>query len=361
MSMRPAMRSASRATSAAGSAVCSSSAIAAACAYGPPLPIAATPSSGSMTSPVPLSTKRCSGVPTMSSASSRRSARSCRQSFASSTAARTTLSLYADSLPSNFSSSVIPSAALPANPASTVPFAIARTLRAPCFITVLSTVTCPSPAMAILPSRRTAQIVVDRIRIPSSYSGQAAPVAPGRCRGPRGGTRRTMPPDLVIFDCDGVLVDSEPVVTRVESQYFGTLGFTMDEHEMRRRFQGKTVGDVAAAVETQLGRALAPEELYAWGIATASALAESLRAVPGVTDVVDLVRTSGTPVCVASQSPLPRVRLSLAVTNLAAPFGGRIFTASMVARPKPAPDLFLHAAARMDAQPSRCIVIEDSL
>ncbi|HZO92918.1 MAG TPA: HAD family hydrolase [Candidatus Baltobacteraceae bacterium] len=170
-----------------------------------------------------------------------------------------------------------------------------------------------------------------------------------------------MPPDLVIFDCDGVLVDSEPVVTRVESQYFGTLGFTMDEHEMRRRFQGKTVGDVAAAVETQLGRALAPEELYAWGIATASALAESLRAVPGVTDVVDLVRTSGTPVCVASQSPLPRVRLSLAVTNLAAPFGGRIFTASMVARPKPAPDLFLHAAARMDAQPSRCIVIEDSL
>jgi HAD superfamily hydrolase (TIGR01509 family) len=170
-----------------------------------------------------------------------------------------------------------------------------------------------------------------------------------------------MPPELVIFDCDGVLVDSEPVVTRVESEFFATLGFVMAPEELRARFQGKTVADVAAAVESGLGRALTPEELYAWGIATACALAESLRPVSGVREVAEALAARGARSCVASQSPLPRVRLSLAVTGLAPLFGENLFTASMVARPKPAPDLFLHAAARMGAEPASCVVIEDSL
>ncbi len=169
-----------------------------------------------------------------------------------------------------------------------------------------------------------------------------------------------MPLDLVIFDCDGVLVDSEPVVTRVESELFTALGFAIAPHELRARFQGKTVADVTAAVEAAIGRALAPEELYAWGIATACALADSLQPVPGAREVVEIVAARGTPVCVASQSPFPRVRLSLAVTRLGALFGERVFTASMVPRPKPAPDLFLLAARRIGAEPARCVVIEDS-
>src|SRR5580692_11705455 len=162
MQISPAISSDLRAISSASSEEFRNRAAAAACAYGPPLPMAAMPSSGSITSPVPESTNRCSTLPTMRSASSRRSARSWRQSLASSTAARVR-SLYSPNLLSNFSSSVIPSAAEPANPARTLPPAIFRTLRAPCLTIVLSSVTCPSPAMASLPSRRTARIVVDRI------------------------------------------------------------------------------------------------------------------------------------------------------------------------------------------------------
>ncbi len=169
-----------------------------------------------------------------------------------------------------------------------------------------------------------------------------------------------MPLELVIFDCDGVLVDSEPVVNRIESEFFAPLGFVLDPRQMRRRFQGLTTGQVADAVAAEIGRALTAEELYAWGVATALGLVEQLRPVPRVRDVVAQLAAAGTPVCVASQSPLPRVRLSLRVTGLAAAFGDNLFTASMVARPKPAPDLFLHAAAHMGAQPPRCVVIEDS-
>src|SRR5579875_1651707 len=151
MSIFDAMRSDSRAKLSASRSVNFMSAWAAARAYGPPLPIAASPSSGSITSPVPLMTSNCSAVPTTSSASKRRSARSCRQSFANSTAARVRLSLNSLSFPSNFSSRVIPSAADPAKPAMIFPPAIRRTLRAPCFITYLSNVTCPS-TVSVFPS-----------------------------------------------------------------------------------------------------------------------------------------------------------------------------------------------------------------
>ena len=169
-----------------------------------------------------------------------------------------------------------------------------------------------------------------------------------------------MPLDLVIFDCDGVLVDSEPIVNRVESEFFATLGFALDPQATRRRFQGLTTAQVAAAVEAEIGRAIPAEDLYSWGMATALGLIESLRPVPGVADVVAQLAAAGTKVCVASQSPLPRVLLSLRVTELAAPFGEHVFTASMVAHPKPAPDLFLHAAERMGADPAHAVVIEDS-
>jgi HAD superfamily hydrolase (TIGR01509 family) len=225
--------------------------------------------------------------------------------------------------------------------------------------------------MAIFPSRRTAQIVVDRIRIWTRYSRPGTTVAlrPFRQaqddtvreageRTPRGDESGML--DLVIFDCDGVLVDSEPIVNRTEAELFATLGFAIGEREARRRFQGMTVDQVAAAVEAETRRTLSAEQLYTWGMATALALVESLQAVPGVRELIAQLARETIPTCVASQSPLPRVRLSLAVTGLAAAFGERVFTASMVARPKPAPDLFLFAAEQMGAQPARSVVIEDS-
>jgi HAD superfamily hydrolase (TIGR01509 family) len=176
----------------------------------------------------------------------------------------------------------------------------------------------------------------------------------------RGAKSGGMPLELVIFDCDGVLVDSEPVVNRVEAAMFRTLGFPLNAAEMRRLMQGRTVGQVAAAVEMAIGRPIAAEELYSWGMTTALALVEELEPVAGVAEVIAHVAERGIPACVASQSPLPRVRLSLAVTKLRTSFGPNVFTASMVARAKPAPDLYLFAAERMGAAPHRCVVIEDS-
>ena len=169
-----------------------------------------------------------------------------------------------------------------------------------------------------------------------------------------------MPLDLVIFDCDGVLVDSEPVVNRVEAALFTTLGYPLAVTEARRLMQGKTVGQVADLVAAELGRALTAEELYSWGMTTALGLVEELQPVAGVREVIAQVTAWGVPACVASQSPLPRVRLSLAVAKLAEPFGENVFTASMVSCPKPAPDLFLYAAEKMDAAPEHTVVVEDS-
>jgi HAD superfamily hydrolase (TIGR01509 family) len=89
-------------------------------------------------------------------------------------------------------------------------------------------------------------------------------------------------------------------------------------------------------------------------------LTRSLRAVPAVGAVVEGLHRNEVPICVASQSPLPRVLLSLEVTGLAQYFGGRVFTASMVGRPKPAPDLFLYAAEQIGVDARSCVVIEDS-
>lgn len=166
--------------------------------------------------------------------------------------------------------------------------------------------------------------------------------------------------DLVIFDCDGVLVDSEPLVNRIEAAYFTGLGAPMTAQEAGAAFKGKTVEQVATALEERIGRTLSPEFGYEWGMTTALGLVRELEPVPGIKELIERVRSAGTAICVASQSPLPRVRLSLYLTGLDGYFAENVFTASMVENPKPAPDLFLFAARRMGASPERTIVIEDS-
>lgn len=165
---------------------------------------------------------------------------------------------------------------------------------------------------------------------------------------------------LIIFDCDGVLVDSEPLVNRIESQYFSQLGVDLTPHEVGALFKGKTVEEVVAELEARTGRPLPARFAYDWGTSVALGFVQELRPVPGVERVIVHLQEAGVPICVASQSPLPRVRLSLRVTGLDRYFGDALFTASMVANPKPAPDLFLFAAQRMGAAPDETIVIEDS-
>ncbi len=165
---------------------------------------------------------------------------------------------------------------------------------------------------------------------------------------------------LVIFDCDGVLVDSEPLINRIEADCFAQIGAPMTAEEAIAQFKGKTVEQVASALESRLGRPLSAEFVYDWAMSTAFGLTQHLHAVPGVQSVIERVRAAGAAVCVASQSPLPRVVLSLHTTGLHRYFGENVFTASMVPNPKPAPDLFLHAAQRMGVSPQEAVVIEDS-
>jgi len=166
--------------------------------------------------------------------------------------------------------------------------------------------------------------------------------------------------DLVIFDCDGVLVDSEPLVNVIEAELFTHLGVPLTPQQARLLFKGRTVEGVVTTLEEKLGRRLSHEWVYDWGMATALGLVRGLRAVPGVRDIVEALSLKKYPICVASQSPPARVALSLVLTGLDGFFGSRIYTASMVTHPKPAPDLFLHAAQSCGARPQACAVVEDS-
>jgi HAD superfamily hydrolase (TIGR01509 family) len=164
----------------------------------------------------------------------------------------------------------------------------------------------------------------------------------------------------LIFDCDGVLVDSEYLSSRVESELVRDLGLTLDVEQVHDLFLGKTVDGVLDAIAALTGQRPSSAWAYNWAFATAHAFVRELKAVDGVGVAVEELRRRGHRMAVASQSPLARVRMSLHVAGLAGQFGEHIYVTSMVARPKPAPDIYLLAAERLGAAPADCIVIEDS-
>ncbi|MFE7627494.1 HAD family hydrolase [Streptomyces sp. NPDC057509] len=165
------------------------------------------------------------------------------------------------------------------------------------------------------------------------------------------------PIDLVIFDCDGVLVDSEKLCVKVDALIMADLGCSFTEAEIIERFVGSSVEVYTAAIEERLGRSLEKgwqkqyEHLYD------AAFEAELAAVDGIGEVLDGL-TTGT--CVASNSSHTGIRRSLEITGLRHHFADRIFSANDVSRGKPAPDLFEHAARSMGVRPERCAVIEDS-
>jgi len=164
----------------------------------------------------------------------------------------------------------------------------------------------------------------------------------------------------LIFDCDGVLVDSEYLASRVEAELNHELGLSITVDEAHAMFLGKTVDGVLDAIAARTGTRPSSRFTYNWAFATAHAFMRELKPVPFVRAAVETLRARGARLAVASQSPLARVRFSLEVTGLETLFGEHVYVTSMVARPKPAPDIYLHAAARLGAQPAHCIVIEDS-
>lgn len=168
-----------------------------------------------------------------------------------------------------------------------------------------------------------------------------------------------MPADgLVIFDCDGVLIDSETIAARIHAEALGALGHAYTTADMIVRFVGVSSRDMLGIIEGETGRPL-PDD---YGARTREALWAAYRtelaAVPHVGAVIDAV---GLPVCVASSSSPESLRTSLGLVGLYDRLAPHIFSATQVARGKPAPDLFLFAAERMGVGPSGCIVVEDSI
>jgi HAD superfamily hydrolase (TIGR01509 family) len=162
---------------------------------------------------------------------------------------------------------------------------------------------------------------------------------------------------LLIFDCDGVLVDSEMIALGLLAHMLTDLGWPIAVAECRLRFMGRSTSDVLADVEGMLGRPLPMEFGNRMKALLFERLRRELRPLP---DVCEIVSALPYQVCVASSSQPERIALSLEVTGLAPLFEGRVFSAAEVRHGKPAPDLFLHVAARLGVKPEEAIVIEDS-
>jgi HAD superfamily hydrolase (TIGR01509 family) len=162
---------------------------------------------------------------------------------------------------------------------------------------------------------------------------------------------------MVIFDCNGVLVDSEPIASAVLAQGFTQAGFPLSAESVARRFHGRRPADIFATVEAAMGAKLPAGLQSAVSVETLRRFRTELRALPHAAHALTWVRG---PKAVASSSPLERMRISLEIAGLLRFFGSRLFSASDVSRGKPAPDLFRLAAAKMRVEPADCIVVEDS-
>jgi HAD superfamily hydrolase (TIGR01509 family) len=163
--------------------------------------------------------------------------------------------------------------------------------------------------------------------------------------------------DLVIFDCDGVLVDSEPIAAVVSQRVLADLGWELSIDEIVHRFVGGSSEEFQRQIEEYLGSPLPAGWNDPYAHWYREAFERELRAIDGIEDALDAIDI---PWCVASNSGRDRVVASLARTDLLSRFDGRIFSAEEVERGKPAPDLFLWAAHRSKVEPERCVVVEDS-
>lgn len=165
---------------------------------------------------------------------------------------------------------------------------------------------------------------------------------------------------LVIFDCDGVLVDSEPISLAVLVDAFGQAGVTIDADYAHRRFLGKSLAAVIATARDEFSLEIGEPFLLDLRNALYARFRSELKPMPGIAEALDALAAAGIRWCVASSSQPERIALSLTVTGLMDRLSPHLFSATMVKNGKPAPDLFLHAAAAMGFAPRDCVVIEDS-
>lgn len=182
---------------------------------------------------------------------------------------------------------------------------------------------------------------------------QGLPARPGPGRG-------VSPPGAVLFDCDGVLADSEGLANRLVAEDLTARGWRLSAEQARETFLGMALPDMLPVITARVGALPAD-----WGAALSHRIAEALRqevqAVPGAIGAVRAVVAAGLPVACASNSSREELAAKLARLGLADCFGGRVFSFEDVPAPKPAPDIYLAAAAVCGVPPGRCVVVEDSL
>ena len=173
-----------------------------------------------------------------------------------------------------------------------------------------------------------------------------------------------MPPELIIFDCDGVLIDSEGVAAAVTARELTRLGWEMDAREGMELFLGMSIHDMQPIIEARLGRTLPAEWRSELADQYRDALAEQARIIPGAREMLRRVNALGIPWRVASNSSQEEMDVKFARTGLADLTAGLTHPAASViargGRPKPAPDIFLAAAAAAGVPPADCLVLEDS-
>ncbi|MER8525376.1 MULTISPECIES: HAD family hydrolase [unclassified Mesorhizobium] len=166
-----------------------------------------------------------------------------------------------------------------------------------------------------------------------------------------------MTPELVIFDCDGVLVDSEMLSVSALLEMIALAGGNVSEDIAYEHFLGKSMKSVREILASDFGLDLTDQHLTEMRSELMRRFREELKPMPGIAQVLPRL---GVPCCVASSGTLERIRYALDVTGLLGLLEPHLFSAAMVARGKPAPDLFLHAADKMRAAPRNCLVVEDS-
>jgi len=166
-----------------------------------------------------------------------------------------------------------------------------------------------------------------------------------------------MTPALVIFDCDGVLVDSEAITTAAIVDAMAAEGLTWTAARVLDAFRGGQLDDVCRTAERELGRPLQADFIETFRADLFERLRTKIQPIPGVEAALDEITI---PICVASNGPRAKMEATLGTTGLMQRFEGHIFSAYEVNSFKPEPGLFLHAAAAMGAEPARCVVVEDS-
>ena len=163
--------------------------------------------------------------------------------------------------------------------------------------------------------------------------------------------------ELLIFDCDGVLVDSELITNRVFVGMLNELGLALTLEDMFERFVGRSMPQCLSMIKELLCHEVPEEFVAEFRVRIAAALKSELKAVPGIESVLESVKL---PYCVASSGTHDKMQLTLGLTGLLPKFQGKMFSVTEVAHPKPFPDVFLHAAKQSGVAASACAVIEDT-